>query len=54
MARPTFEELRAEADAFIGPPQPPKMQSKRPITQEEQREIQEWVDLRVWTLNLKK
>ncbi|WP_372991057.1 hypothetical protein [Sulfitobacter sp.] len=27
MRRPTFEELREEADAFIGPPQPPKFQS---------------------------
>jgi hypothetical protein len=26
MARPTFEDLRAEADKVIGPHEPPKMQ----------------------------
>ena len=28
--RPTFDELRAEADRFIGPPRPPKMKTRDP------------------------
>jgi len=53
MTRPNLDDMQRAQREFIGPPQhpqPPKME--RRLTREQERELDEQIDLRKWELGL--